>query len=255
MHGNEPSGVIALLEMEIKLRERAADMRGMIIGLIGNFRALEEDVRFIDKDLNRMWSRDDFPTHWAEVQEKSELSFHLEQLLHGSGERYVLDLHSTSSDTDPFMSISKTERDKAFAAKFSIPSIAGIDEFIEGPLLGPVSARGHVGLAFEAGQHLARRSVEEHENFISESLYHSGILCEPSFEGGNEDKQFDIVYRHAIKEGDGFRMQPGYENFTPVHKGQPLARDKNGPILCPMDGLLFMPLYQKQGNDGFFIIV
>jgi succinylglutamate desuccinylase len=49
-------------------------------------------------------------------------------------------------------------------------------------------------------------------------------------------------------------MLPGFNNFDKIVKGQPLAKDKNGPIYASIDGYILMPLYQKQGEDGFFII-
>jgi succinylglutamate desuccinylase len=45
-----------------------------------------------------------------------------------------------------------------------------------------------------------------------------------------------------------------YNNFDPIAKGEVLAYDKNGPIKSPYGGLILMPLYQKQGDDGFFVI-
>ena len=33
-----------------------------------------------------------------------------------------------------------------------------------------------------------------------------------------------------------------------------IAQDKQGPIEAPEDALLLMPLYQSQGEDGFFLI-
>jgi succinylglutamate desuccinylase len=33
-----------------------------------------------------------------------------------------------------------------------------------------------------------------------------------------------------------------------------LATDKNGDITTPTDGFLLMPLYQKQGEEGFFVV-
>ena len=39
-----------------------------------------------------------------------------------------------------------------------------------------------------------------------------------------------------------------------MHKGQALAVDREGPVTAPQSGLLLMPLYQRQGDDGFFIV-
>jgi succinylglutamate desuccinylase len=49
-------------------------------------------------------------------------------------------------------------------------------------------------------------------------------------------------------------MQPDYKNFQAVEKGELLALDKHGEIRADEDGLILMPLYQKQGDDGFFLV-
>ena len=54
-------------------------------------------------------------------------------------------------------------------------------------------------------------------------------------------------------DGDGFEMRPGYHNFQPVKKDELLATDASGEIRSPRDGLLLLPRYQGQGNDGFFL--
>jgi succinylglutamate desuccinylase len=49
-------------------------------------------------------------------------------------------------------------------------------------------------------------------------------------------------------------MKSGFTNFYPVDKAHTIAHDRHGPILTEEGGYLFMPLYQKQGEDGFFLI-
>ena len=58
----------------------------------------------------------------------------------------------------------------------------------------------------------------------------------------------------TIEESDQFQMKPGYYNFKAVNKGEILAHDRKGNITSPCNGMIFMPLYQKSGNDGFFIV-
>ena len=57
----------------------------------------------------------------------------------------------------------------------------------------------------------------------------------------------------AITPADEFKMNPGFENFDVISRGQVLATNKNGEIKAKESGLILMPLYQKQGEDGFFI--
>jgi succinylglutamate desuccinylase len=63
-----------------------------------------------------------------------------------------------------------------------------------------------------------------------------------------------LLYCHKIASGDDFEMKFGYQNFQNIKKGEVLATDKKGEILAPYDCQILMPLYQKQGNDGFFLI-
>ena len=47
-------------------------------------------------------------------------------------------------------------------------------------------------------------------------------------------------------------MEPGFKNLDHARAEQLLARDRNGEIRAPNDGLVMLPLYQGQGDDGFF---
>lgn len=49
-------------------------------------------------------------------------------------------------------------------------------------------------------------------------------------------------------------MQEGYDNFQRIKAGELLAFNDKGPIVSPYDGHVFMPLYQEEGEDGFFIV-
>ena len=61
MHGNEPAGVQALdilfklLELEPETNP-SFSFRGRLIGLRGNVRASRRKMRYLEKDLNRMWT-------------------------------------------------------------------------------------------------------------------------------------------------------------------------------------------------------
>jgi hypothetical protein len=59
------------------------------------------------------------------------------------------------------------------------------------------------------------------------------------------------VARHPV--GEGFRMEPGFANIQRVAAGTLLAREAGAEIRAPEDGLLLLPLYQPQGDDGFFL--
>jgi hypothetical protein len=49
-------------------------------------------------------------------------------------------------------------------------------------------------------------------------------------------------------------MKPGFVNFQKVPAGEVVARTRAGPVAMPLRGRLFLPLYQEQGDDGFFVV-
>ena len=66
--------------------------------------------------------------------------------------------------------------------------------------------------------------------------------------------KYIVKYIHKIKLGDDFLMNPNMQNFEKIEKGEIIANAKNGPIKSPYNGYLLMPLYQEQGEEGFYII-
>jgi len=121
-----------------------------------------------------------------------------------------------------------------------------------------------VTITFESGQHEEHKSINRAIAALVNLLrtvnmvqpndvenIHDQILKEYS---QNLPKVTELVMRHAVDESDEFQMKPGYTSFQEVKKGEVLATDKNGDVLSPENGRLLMPLYQKKGDDGFFLI-
>ena len=49
-------------------------------------------------------------------------------------------------------------------------------------------------------------------------------------------------------------MKEGFRSFQPLQRGTVLATEGGRPVELSTSGILFMPLYQKQGDEGFFLI-
>ena len=56
IHGNEPSGVEALEQVFRQLKVSELQIKGSIFGIKGNLPALLEKKRFLEHDLNRIWT-------------------------------------------------------------------------------------------------------------------------------------------------------------------------------------------------------
>ena len=272
IHGNEPSGVLTLEHIQRAFENGDLSLAcGKILALRGNRRALLEGSRFITYDLNRMWHRDfkDLADNkpGSEHDEYHELQYRIhEAMLDRKGPICFLDLHTTSAVSPPFVMIGDTLRNRNLVDGIPVPIVLGVEEQLNSPLLSYINELGHLSIGFEAGQHKAPETIEAHEAFTQVILYRLGMIDKRHIQrinlgldrlselGGHLANFYEVLYRHGISSDDEFVMKPGYANFQRVEKGQILARDKNGPIRMPGKGRIFMPLYQKQGSDGFFHI-
>ena len=63
-----------------------------------------------------------------------------------------------------------------------------------------------------------------------------------------------IVYRYALESTEDFNMCPGFESFQVVSAGQLLATHHGEDVRSDRDGRILMPLYQPQGDEGFFLM-
>jgi len=275
IHGNEIAGVRAAQRVLAWLERERPPLNGEIVFLAGNLPALRRNSRFIDLDLNRQWTPDKVAAvvagqgcagEPAEHGEQRELMQTLRGVVETAhGQLYFVDLHSSSADGPPFVTIGDTLRNRQFAQGLPLPLILGLEEQVDGALLELLNNHGFITMGVEAGFHDAPTSIDRHEAVLWLTIVAAGILREehapelmPRRELLREAARgvppvIEVRHRHAISNGDGFRMQPGYFNFRPVREGELLAHDRQGPIHSPADGLILLPLYQGQGDDGFFV--
>lgn len=274
MHGNEPSGVEALQAFLPQLEALKGELRGEFVALAGNLRALAEKKRFIDADLNRMWKlRKDMSglAPVPDVYEREEMDA-LQALVdeikdERRGPLVFLDLHTTSAESPPFILCGDTLRNRDFISGMPIPKILGLDERLNGPFLSYLNVMGHVTVCFEAGQHESPESYHNHLALLWVLLAKAGSLPKEKIpqlkasrkrlleqSGKKLQAFFEVVHRYGVLETEDFSMQPGYRNFQRIKEGEHLADTQYGNVKAIVDGMIFMPLYQKQGDDGFFII-
>lgn len=275
IHGNEACGIEAAGRVLRWFEQRRPSVAGDAVFLAGNLPALQQNARFIDLDLNRQWIPNNVtalvasgprPDEPAEHGEMRELLATLRDVVNSArGPLYFLDLHTSSADGPPFLTVGDTLRNRRFARNFPLPRILGLEEQVDGALLELLNNHGFVTIGVEGGLHGAARSTDRIEAALWLALVAAGILSvedAPDLEpyrrllreaGRGVPRVIEVRHRHPIRNGDGFRMERGYSNFRSVRKGELLARDRNGPIRSPEDGLILLPLYQGKGDDGFFV--
>lgn len=275
IHGNEPAGVKALERVFRTLDEVEPDFKGKLWGLCGNCRALAEGKRFIDHDLNRLWGVEEVARIKEKAPEKLNneerellelLHYFHEAVDHPNEELVFVDLHTTSGNGGFFSIITRNSKNRMLAEHLLAPIIFNLVDELKVTTSNYFDRKGISSLTFEAGQHDNPASIDLHEAAIWVLLRACGnIKTEdiPDFESKylarlekvaeSLPNYLDFRYRHIIASTDQFEMNPGYRNFSRISKGEALATDKDGTVYSPLDGVMLMPLYQKQGGDGFFI--
>lgn len=274
IHGNETAGVEALQRVVGRLAADPAGLRGRLVALAGNRGALARGCRFVERDLNRLWTPEELErvrkkgvALKAEERELAELDSELRRIFCGSeAPVYLLDLHSTSGDGPPFTILDDTLPNRRLALCLPVPVVLGMEEELEGTLTHHLSEEGVANVVFEAGQHRAPASVERAAAAVWITLESVGVLArgsrpEVAAARGRLERKYgdlpevvEVRYRHGITAVDQFRMTPGFVSFEAVRAGQVLGVDRRGPVAAPGDGRLLMPLYQPQGDEGFFLI-
>ncbi|MDO5969129.1 succinylglutamate desuccinylase/aspartoacylase family protein [Flavivirga aquimarina] len=271
IHGNETSGIFAIKDVL-----EAVDpfqVKGTIYGISGNLKALQLNQRYIDEDLNRLWTKERIEA----IKKKKVLNddevelFELLSILNQILETekppfYFIDLHSTSSKTLPFITINDALINRKFSKQFPVPIVLGIEEYLNGPLLSYINELGYVSLGFESGQHDDLSSINNNTAFIYLALVFAGVLKKDDVASFlNHYKQlqtqaahivdvFEVIYLHKIQPDEIFTMINGFKSFQAINKGTPIAISNNKELKAKYYGRIFMPLYQVKGAEGFFII-
>jgi succinylglutamate desuccinylase len=125
---------------------------------------------------------------------------------------------------------------------------------------------GFISLSFEGGKIGSHETVENHRVILWQLLYKAGCIPAHAIPQEAQEaaalKEFSsrlprrlkLDYCHKIRPEDEFRMLPGFKNYDWIKRGDLLAHDRHGEIHSQYNGYMLMPLYQPEGNDGFFII-
>ena len=273
IHGNEPAGTEAARRLFARLSRGDLRIRGELVAFAGNLAGLRLGVRYQAKDLNRVWSEAHIAAlrekrsseHDPEDREQLELLAAIESALgRARGRVHLVDLHTTSAAGIPFVLFGDTLAQRRFARAFPLPVIIGLEEQLDAVLTEYWTRRGCTTLAIEGGQHASPDSTDAIEAFLWFALARAGLLeghapTEVARSAALLDQRraglprvVEVISRRSVSPEDGFRMEPGFRNIDRARKGQLLARDQNGEIRAPADGMVLLPLYQGLGRDGFF---
>lgn len=206
LHGNEPAGlkaielVLKMLEVE-PISNSSFNYKGRFLGIIGNLKALEKGVRFIDKDLNRQF----IPEHIEAIRKKpfEELDAEDQELIelldtvnkeiedYQPSKILFLDLHTTSSDGGIFTISEDRPQSIKIASALHAPVILGFTRGLKGTTLHYFNRDNFdpdtISLTFESGQHEDKLSVNRAISAIINCMKEIGAVKETDVENFHEE--------------------------------------------------------------------
>ena len=244
MHGNEPAGMKALERMFDMLKVEpdhnpAFRFKGRMLGLRGNTRAIGKNLRFIDKDFNRIWTKKHVDKIKAsaigqlqnedlELREMIDL-IEAEIASYQPDKIILLDLHTTTAHGGIFSIPSSEKGSLDVALELHAPVILGLIKGIDGTLLHYFRTENiktkTVSVAFESGQHQEGLSVNRAIAAITNCLRTIGCVQAEHIENKHDEllmtysknlpKITELITVHRIKEGDDFKICLLYTSPSP----------------------------------------
>jgi succinylglutamate desuccinylase len=237
VHGDE-TGPIEMVAHAIEALSRAPHELAVDLMLcVGNIDAIAAGKRFIDADLNRMFrdQRGDLAGTF-EAGRADTLIAATAAFFEGSGpHRWHLDLHTAirASRYPRFAIVPELIADAPRRALIAWLGLGGIDAVIMNPASAgtysywTAERHGAAGTTVELGR-IGTLGQNDLSQFAAMAAALHGLLRGHAQAGGNPPIVFNTA-QSITKLSDAFTMSFGRdtENFTPLKKGEVIARDGN----------------------------
>lgn len=259
VHGNERCGAEAI-------RRLIADIdAGVIVSKRGtlqmvpvtNPRAFEQNVRFVERNLNR---------YLYPKEEKRHYEDHLDPIVCDLLDRtdVLLDLHSYTSQGGPFIFLDpKDPKELAFGTALGVNDfVCGwSDAFGDGQgskesqgTTEYARTRGALAVTLECGNHHNADAPDVGYRAILRAMAHLGMLDAGAPAAGPSAAQRCVRMKSVYRREAGAELAKPWRHFDPVAKGEAMAVLANGTNLsAPEDGYIVLPKQAADtGGEWFF---
>lgn len=255
-HGNEPCGVEAIVQWHKLLKQRPELLlSGDVHFLLGNPKAFEKDVRYVDHDLNRSFSRL-YSSQQVESRRSQEISSFIKSFREIEA---VIDLHSVSKGNSQMLIYSREQKNiLPFMVNLTPLNIhlSYMRSHIPGLLIDECQTKAKRSLAIECGNHVDPHASKVASFHIYRLLNVLGMIPAQSdfqsFESFVEQSQKVDLYETMgpIVPEDGFEFTVDHQaTMTFLEKGAVFARTLEGEQVAPNDCYLVMPPAKVQKSD------
>lgn len=252
VHGDEVGSLPAVLKLAQDLSQQELRFAGRISLVLGNPQAIQLEQRFVDEDLNRVFSN---TLRGDSVEQKRA-----QQLVPLIKEaQYYIDLHQSIEPTiGAFYILIEGSRNSDFAKAVGVaPKALVFEENKERRTLNSYASQlGVTGFTLELskkGYHpkaeqLATKCLEKGIALLVKGVH---SITETALSNKNLTF-FREAYRHTRCEGD--ELKKGLVNWAPVKKGDHLGQTaSNESIKALQDGFIVFPKYSHKDVHLFVL--
>jgi len=245
IHGNEPCGLMAFLEIIPKLKIDS----GTVFFIIGNPNAVANNVRFTEFNLNRAFKHDNMISDPDKMSYEYFRAQYLKYYLNQADA--LLDIHSSfTPESIPFVICE--ENALPVVRMFPVQTItSGFDKVNPGGTDEYMNRIGKIGICIECGEHSNPGGKKIAKEAIFRFLAYQGHIPPIVFEATPQKRiVMESIY---YSRTDNFRLTKNWQDFEPVSKGSLIGTDGDTPVTAEYNGvILFVRNCTRVGGEAFY---
>lgn len=243
VHGNEKCGIEAFENIVHNLTIK----QGTVYFILANPKAIEQNIRYTEKNLNRLFKKD------QHVLEKDKASYEYlrsrELITYLDKADVLLDIHASNSpDSKPF--IICEENALSITSYISIPTtVLGFDELEPGGSDGYMNSIGKIGICIECGY-----TKDSQSTFVAEKSILEFLAIQKHIDADIKKNTSEIYQMQGIyhTKSDSFRLTKDYADFERIVSGQYIALDDSRPVYAPESGIIMFARNRSEiDSEGF----
>lgn len=249
VHGNETIGKKIIDQLSTDLDSE--NILGQLVLVFGNPQAYEQNVRFIDEDMNRLLGKKNSLQDPGKTAPNSYEKNRLTEIIpHLQNVDYLLDIHSTIQPSVPFVFCEDTAAHKKLAEVFNTQYIVSPEAKKNIPELRDcfdnyADHQGGVGLTYEAGQIGNEENFAEVYDKVLNFLEVVGTV-ETRFIASQKnmnvvDTKNITIYQAIIPQTNNFQFECEQRTFAIIKKNELIATDGETKFFAPRDSYLVFP--------------
>ena len=246
IHGDERCGIEAIQ----KLLPQLQITKGVVYIGYGNPRAIKNNVRFTEANLNRMF-KDDTVLSSAE---KASYEYARAQYIKTFMEKadVLLDIHASfTPETKPFIICEPNAYDLAAQLQFNCV-VSGFDTLEPGSTEYHMNQNGKVGIGVECGYLGDPKATLKAEETILGFLSARGHI--PSWLLSKNDQRYVHMHTLYVTKTNSFTLSRPFADFEDISKGMLIGIDGERNVYAEKDSvILFARHRQSKGEEAFLL--